>query len=82
MASFQLEAGEQIILETEDVVWVKDNDISLKALTLSNKYLYIIYKKKNGIFLKSTIETINIHCSSRTCPLAFEEKIQPLLGFV
>lgn len=58
MASFQLEAGEQIILETEDVVWVKDNDISLKALTLSNKYLYIIYKKKNGIFLKSTIETI------------------------
>ena len=58
MATFQLEVGEQIILESEQVSWIRDNDIDLEELALSNKYLYIVYKKKNGIFLKSTIETI------------------------
>ena len=58
MATFQLEVGEQIILESEQVSWIRDNDIDLEELALSNKYLYIVYKKKNGIFLKATIETI------------------------
>lgn len=58
MARFELEDGEQIILETDGVTWIREDDFPLEELALSNKNLYLVYKKKNGVFLKPTVEII------------------------
>lgn len=56
MNNLQLGYDEGIILESEDVSWSSRNDLDLTNLVLTNKNLYCVYEKSNGLFKKATVE--------------------------
>lgn len=60
MADLNLAYDEGIILESElnDVFWMTKDLVRLQKLYLTNKNLYLTYKKSNGLFSKSTDEMI------------------------
>lgn len=58
MIDINFDYDEGILLESDDAIWIKDKSIYLSNLLLTNKAIYIIYKKNNGFFSKATNETI------------------------
>lgn len=58
MIDINFDVDEGILLESDDAIWIKNRDISLLHLLLTNKAIYMIYKKSNGLFAKATEETI------------------------
>lgn len=58
MQRINLENDEGIVLETEGVDWISDESIYCNQAMLTNKNIYLIYKKSNGLFSKSTEEIV------------------------
>lgn len=56
MNNLQLEYDEGIILESEDVLWASRNGLDLTHFVLTNRNIYCIYEKGNGLFKKPTVE--------------------------
>ena len=56
MNNLQLGYDEGIILESEDVSWVSRNGLDLTHFVLTNRNIYCIYEKSNGLFKKPTVE--------------------------
>lgn len=59
MINLQLDYDEGILLESERASWESRENIELTKLVLTNKNIYCIYEKSNGLFKKST-EEVNI----------------------
>lgn len=64
MGNFHLDNGEQIILESFDAFWVSRNSLQISHFVLTNQKMYCFYKKKNGLFKKSTKEVDMFYLSS------------------
>lgn len=56
MNNLQLGYDEGIILESEDVSWASRNGLDLTHFVLTNRNIYCIYEKSNGLFKKPTVE--------------------------
>lgn len=56
MFNYNLDYDEWVIIESEDVSWTSRNDLDLTNFVLTNKNLYCIYEKSNGLFKKPTVE--------------------------
>lgn len=56
MFNYNLDYDEGVIIESEDVSWSSRNDLDLTNFVLTNKNLYCIYEKSNGLFKKPTVE--------------------------
>ena len=53
MIDFEIGYDEYIILETEDVVWISNNDIEIDKMALTNRNIYIQYsEREEGFFVK------------------------------
>ena len=59
MYKFNLDYGEGILLESVNASWESREDIELTNLVLTNKNIYCVYEKSNGLFKKST-EEVNV----------------------
>ncbi len=59
MYKFDLDYDEGVLLESEDAYWESREDIELTNLVLTNKNIYCVYEKSNGLFKKST-EGVNV----------------------
>ena len=64
MGNFHLDNDEQIILESFNAFWVSRNSLQLSQFVLTNQKMYCFYKKKNGLFKKSTEEVDMFSLSS------------------
>lgn len=58
MVDLHLDNDEGIMLESECATWNAGNEIGLSALVLTNKNIYCVYQKSNGLFAKSTTEIV------------------------
>ena len=58
MIDLKLGNDEGIMLESECATWIANEEINLSSLILTNKNIYCVYKKSNGLFAKSTTECI------------------------
>ena len=58
MVNLNLAPDEGILLEEHELVWVVTEEEDLDALVLTNKNLYLVHTKMNGLFSKSTTEII------------------------
>lgn len=56
MVNLYLGMDEYVIHESDNVSWNSREDLNLTNLVLTNKKIYCICEKNNGIFRKSTIE--------------------------
>lgn len=56
MFEYNLDYDEGVILENEDVIWASRSNLNLDTFALTNKKLYCIYRKSNGIFKKPAKE--------------------------
>lgn len=59
MYKFNLDYDEGILLDSENASWESREDIELTNLVLTNKKIYCVYEKSNGLLKKST-EEVNI----------------------
>lgn len=59
MYNFNLDYDEGVLIESENASWESREDIELTNLVLTNKKIYCIYEKRNGLFKKPT-EEVNI----------------------
>lgn len=59
----KLDEDEGIILESEDAYWFSDDVTALKYLILTNKKIYCVYEKSNGIFKGMTERTASFQLS-------------------
>lgn len=59
MYSFNFDYDEGILIESENAFWESKDNIELKNLVLTNKNIYCVYEKSNGLFKKAT-EEVNI----------------------
>ena len=57
--NLQLDYDEGILLESDRASWESREDIELTNLVLTNKNIYCMYEKSNGLFKKST-EEVNV----------------------
>ncbi len=64
MGNFHLDNDEQIILESFNAVWVSRNSLQLSHFVLTSQKMYCFYKKRNGLFKKSTKEVDVFQLSS------------------
>lgn len=64
MGDFHLDNGEQIILESFNAIWISRNSLQLSHFVLTNQKMYCFYKKRNGLFKKSTKEAEAFYLSS------------------
>lgn len=58
MVDLCLDFDEGILLETERVRWINSDVIFLEALILTNKNIYLAFKKNTGLFSKPELEII------------------------
>lgn len=58
MKKIDLDYDEGIIAESEGVEWISDDVQYCYQITLTNKNIYLLYKKSNGLFSKSTDEMV------------------------
>ena len=58
MIDLQLGNDEGILLESECATWITNKSVDLSALVLTNKNIFCVYQKSNGLFAKSTTEVI------------------------
>ncbi|MCR5254319.1 MAG: zinc ribbon domain-containing protein [Acetatifactor sp.] len=58
MTNLQLEIDEGILLESDSSSWLSNEDYILESLVLTNKHLYCVCEKSNGIFKGYSHETI------------------------
>ena len=58
MIELNLDMDEAIILESDCVTWADKKGIHLRQLTLTNKYIYILYTKNLGFFAQPIEEMI------------------------
>lgn len=56
MYKFNLDYDEGILLDSENASWESREDIELTNLVLTNKNIYCVYEKNNGLFKKATEE--------------------------
>ena len=54
--NLSLDYDEGIILETNDATWLGESIINLQRLILTNRNIYCLYRKSNGLFSKATEE--------------------------
>ena len=64
MGNFHLDHDEQIIIECFNALWISRNSLQLSHFVLTNHKMYCFYKKRNGLFKKSTKESDEFHLSS------------------
>jgi len=58
MIDLKLGNDEGILLESECATWIANKSIDLSAFILTNKNIYCVYQKSNGLFAKPTTEII------------------------
>lgn len=63
MVDLNLDIDEAIVLENSDVIWASREYISIDNLVLTNKRLYCLYQKSNGLFKKATNEIRSFNLS-------------------
>ncbi|MDO5400904.1 MAG: hypothetical protein Q4F17_07985 [Eubacteriales bacterium] len=63
MVHLDLDVDEAIVLENSDVIWVSREYTSLDNLVLTNKRIYCLYQKSNGLFRKSSDELCSFNLS-------------------
>lgn len=56
MYNYNFDHDEGIIIESGNVFWTSRNYLNLTNFILTNKKIYCIYEKSNGLFKKSTVE--------------------------
>lgn len=63
MISFELEKGEYIITESEDVTWASNDGIEIDRMILTNRNIFLLYREKESFFARPTKKVVQMSLS-------------------